>query len=71
MTLDERIKDAEARNVKINEDIKTLGDRRRVLDSQITALRDEALKTVGEYNALTALKEEMAIPAKEPTETIH
>jgi uncharacterized coiled-coil DUF342 family protein len=56
MNLDERIKDVEARNVKINEEIKTLGERRAEIDRQMSALRDEAIKTIGEHKALVEMK---------------
>ena len=60
MTLDERIKDVEDRNVKINEDIKALAGQRSEIDSKIQALRDEALKTLGEHKALIAMRDSEA-----------
>ena len=66
MTLDERIKDVEARNVKINEELKTLSERRAEIDRQMSALRDEAIKTVGEHKALVELRAEEA----KTTETV-
>ena len=57
MTLDERITDVEARNVKINEDIKSLAGQRSDIDSKIQALRDAALKTIGEHDVLIAMRD--------------
>ena len=53
----------EKRNREINERIKSLGDSRAEIDRQIAGLRDEAVKTIGAYEALKKLSE--------PDETTH
>lgn len=52
-----KIKDVEARNAKVNEDIKVLGEKRAEIDRQIQGLRDEAIRQQGEYKALVDMRD--------------
>ena len=55
MELEEKIKEVEDRNAKLNEDIKVLVEQRAEIDRKIAALREEAIRQQGEYRAYKAL----------------
>ena len=53
----EKMAEVEKRNLEINEQIKMLGEKRADIDRQLANLRDEAIRTQGEYKAFKSLEE--------------
>ena len=58
MDVKEKIGEVEKLNVKYNEDMKDLIEKRAVIDRQIGAIREECFRQQGEVRALKAVLDE-------------